>query len=378
MSWIDRRAKPAVRARHRWLAAAAGLPLLVLGVTGALLVYPDVPNQVVGQPTRASGPGVRPAAELLAAAHAALPAGDRVDRVQYPPHPGGLAVMGTTGKRQVTVDPHTGGVLEVLDRSADARHWVLELHVSLFAGGAGTWVTGLASVGLLLLAVSGVYLWWPRGGWRRHYFAVAVRAGRPRLVYDLHRVGGLYAAVPLLLIAGTGAGMAFYRPVEWAVYALTSSPHPAKAPTAVPVPTDGRPPLGPDEVIARAKEFAPGDLYRLYPPTAADRPYRVFLTPAHDRDTRFEEVRLVLDPYTGAVLHEDGPRTQSAGGRAMRWLLPLHYGTFGGPVTQLLWLFASLAPVLLAGTGLLIWWRKAAKRRAAARFTPPPVPEGVS
>jgi len=132
--------------------------------------------------------------------------------------------------------------------------------------------------------------------------------------------------------------------------------------------TGPKKPLAADEVVSVAKSHVPGtELYRLYPPKADNAPYRVFLLPAHDRDTRFEETRLVIDPYTGEILDEDGPKTMSAGDRAMRWLLPLHFGTFGGAVTKWLYVFVSLSPVLLTVTGTLTWLRHRAKQRQARK-----------
>ena len=48
----------------------------------------------------------------------------------------------------------------------------------------------------------------------------------------------------------------------------------------------------------------------------------------------------------------------------LRWVLPLHFGTFGGRATKLLYVAASLSPVLLAVTGLVLWRNRKRKQRA--------------
>lgn len=363
------RLKPLVRILHRVLAAAAALPLLVLAVTGALLVFPD-PLDRAAHGDRVSAPDAptRAASELIAAAQAAVPSGDRVVRMQYPKAPGDALDAQTRDGRLVVLDPSAARVLRVVEPGGfDLHRFLVRLHVDLFAGEAGSWVTALAAAALVLLVVSGVYLWWPRGKWAWHYFTVKFKAGRPRLTYDLHRAGGLYSSAVLLVIALTGVTMAFYGTVTPAVYRLTSSsPHPPE-PKSVAVPSSPRKPLSADEAVAAARAHVPGtDVYRLYPPKSPDAPYRVFLVPDHDRQKRLEETRLVIDPYTGAVLSEDGPRTHSAGDKVLRWLLPLHFGTFGGTATRVVYLVASLSPVLLAATGFLVWRKRARARRAAA------------
>jgi uncharacterized iron-regulated membrane protein len=362
------RIKPLVRVLHRVLAAAVGVPLMVLAVTGALLVFPEpIGRAVHGDRVADPYAPTRPASELIAAAHAALPPGDRVVRLQYPKAAGDAIDAQTKGERLVVLDPGTARVLRVVEPGGFDLHRVLvRLHVNLFAGETGEWVTAAAATALILLCVSGVYLWWPRGRWARHYFAVKWRGGGPRRTYDLHRAGGLYSSAVLVVIAFTGVVMSFYGTITPAIYRLTgSSPRPTE-PKTVAV-RAGVKPLSPDAAVTVARSHLPGtDVYRLYPPKSADAPYRVFLLPDHDRGKRLEETRLVIDSFTGAVLSEDGPRTHSAGDTAMRWLLPLHFGTFGGTATRVVWLVVSLSPVLLAATGFLIWQKRFRARRAAA------------
>jgi hypothetical protein len=44
--------------------------------------------------------------------------------------------------------------------------------------------------------------------------------------------------------------------------------------------------------------------------------------------------------------------------RTTRDLYPLHFGTFGGNVTRILWIIVGLAPAVLYVTGLLMWWNR--------------------
>lgn len=364
------RIKPIVRTLHLTLAVVAGVPLLVMSVTGALLVFPDPLDRAVhgDRVTDPADSSVKPASELIVAAQAVLPECDRVVRMQYPKAPGDTLVARTKEERTVVLDPATARVLRVVEVDGfDVHNFLVRLHVDLFAGKVGRWITGVTAVALILLCLTGLYLWWPRGWWAWHYLKVKLTSGRLRLNYDLHRASGLYSSAPLFVIAVTGATMAFQSFVTPAVYFLTGSSPKQPGPAKVVAATGPKKPLAVDEVVSVAKSHVPGaELCRLYPPKADDAPYRVFLLPAHDRQTRFEETRLVIDPYTGAILDEDGPRTMSAGDRAMRWLLPLHFGTFGGTTTRVIYVVVSICPVLLTATGFFVWRKRVRGRRASA------------
>lgn len=105
------RLKPWVRRAHLVLAAVAGIPLLVLAVSGALLVYPDTVRRVVHGDRYVSVPAgpVLPPSQLIASAEGHLPAGDKVVRIQYPSRPDGVLVRSTREGGLAVVDPYTAG-----------------------------------------------------------------------------------------------------------------------------------------------------------------------------------------------------------------------------------------------------------------------------
>lgn len=350
---------------HLCLAVAASLPLLVLAATGALLVFPEQTRRLAtGVDLRAQPDGGHlPPTKLIASVSAALPGDERISRLHYPVAPG--EVLWAEAERHiVAVDPSTGRVLKVEDVRGDIIRIVTALHVNLLAGEVGTWVTGLSAVVLMALCVTGLRLWWPVGRWGRSYFFVSLRRGSKRANFDLHRAAGFYGGLLLLVIALTGATMAFWEVVSPAAYWLTWSERTPDRPRAV-RPRDGNERVSPDPVLALALREHPGlEPRRLYLPADETKPYRVFLDPPGEHETRTNEVRLEIDPYTGLVLHEEGPRTMSRGDKLLRWVLPLHFGTFGGTATKLLYVVVSLSPVLLAATGLVMWRNRRRKQRA--------------
>lgn len=44
------------------------------------------------------------------------------------------------------------------------------------------------------------------------------------------------------------------------------------------------------------------------------------------------------------------------GDRVLNFFVPLHYGTFGGFPSRILYVFVGVAPLVLFVSGFLMWW----------------------
>jgi uncharacterized iron-regulated membrane protein len=72
-------------------------------------------------------------------------------------------------------------------------------------------------------------------------------------------------------------------------------------------------------------------------------------------------------PYTGKILQVQDSRTAKLGDRILHTFTPLHYRTFGGLPTRILYVFVGLAPLILFITGakmfgLRIWGQAKQKK----------------
>jgi uncharacterized iron-regulated membrane protein len=117
--------------------------------------------------------------------------------------------------REIYVDQYSGrgdagagaGSVEVLGQKELANQliWKIhEWHLNLGAGVAGGRIVFYVSIGLLGLAISGLYLWW-------HRRIFALRAGRlfSQTNYDLHRTLGFWSGVAMALFCRHGHQPAF-------------------------------------------------------------------------------------------------------------------------------------------------------------------------
>ena len=140
----------------------------------------------------------------MQAALAAFP-GAALHSYRLPQHSGDaalihLALADHGAMRDVFVAPQ-GKVLGSLDPDSRIIAFVRRLHGQLLLGPRGSWlVVELAASWAIVMVVTGLYLWWPRGRgagrvvWPRRRF----------LLRDLHAVTGFWVAGFVLLLLLTG------------------------------------------------------------------------------------------------------------------------------------------------------------------------------
>lgn len=364
---------------HRWLGLVAACWLVLLGLSGSLLAfYPEIdralnPDWATPQ---ASGPDA-PMQQVLDRARAAMP--DRFLHSVFPANgPQDVHHVWFTPSAQdqgrmweVLVDPVTTDVLGQREAvptlglsRRDLVNTVYTLHYNLLLGEAGSTLAGFVGLAALLSAISGLVLWWPRGGrtWRAQLGFKPGAAG-VRRHFDLHRAAGSYGWLPLVVVLFTGVTLTFPTQTEWLLGLGSGSAPPA--PPGLPAgPLDPR--VDADAVLARAVAHFPAARVRcLWLPQAAGPAWLVTLVEPQGVGLAGGRGELWVHPFDGSVLalhrHADASPVQAY----QSWELPLHNGSALGLPGRLLVCVLGLLPLCLAVTGLVIWWHKRRGRLAA-------------
>ena len=238
---------------HLLTGTLAGLVILVMSVTGVLLAFePQIVDYAERDFRRVTPPtpdgGRLPMDTILAKAEAARPA-IRPTAVVSWSEPGATVRVAFGRDDGVFVNPYTGELLGSGSRVHDAMHVIEDWHRWLGSRDVGRPYTGACNLAFLGLAISGLYLWWPRR-WTRHVlrgstlFDGSLR-GRAR-DWNWHNVIGFWCAPVLIVLTVTGAVMSY----QWAndlLYRLTGNePPPAAAGRAAEVarPRGARPEAG--------------------------------------------------------------------------------------------------------------------------------------
>ncbi len=294
-----------------------------------------------------------------------------------------------------------------------------------FEGGRraiGKAVAGACNLAFAFLAVSGLYLWWPRNwtwrGLRPSAIIIARLRGRAR-DWNWHNAIGLWTAPVLIVLTLTAVPISY----AWGnrlVYTLfgeeaPSRPGPPPAPekpplVIVPPYADARP-LGLDALVARAQDRLDGwaqITLRLdsgnarrrgdggragQSGDAGDRPRAQTPRPARERSAdgtdaavpaaaaftvresarwpRTATVQVHLDPYTGDLLRRDAFGDNTPARRFRVWTRFLHTGEALGWPGQLAAGLACLGALVLCYTGFALTWRRFFARKKSFPMTKP-------
>jgi uncharacterized iron-regulated membrane protein len=221
---------------HLAAGVIAGTVILIMSVTGTLLTFQQSVLRVIEREQRFVDPpagGVRLDVDtLLARVRSAMPeAQPTTVTLDSDPRVTASVALGTQGT--VFVNPYTGDVLGSGSPRARAFYrsvtsWHRYLSVEGEHRVTARAITGACNTAFLVLAASGLYLWWPRQWTARHIAAVALFRGGLRgkaRDFNWHNVIGLWSAPILIVLTMSGMVISY----TWAtnlVYTLTGSPRP--------------------------------------------------------------------------------------------------------------------------------------------------------
>ncbi len=273
-------------------------------------------------------------------------------------------------------NPYTGQVVPAQSEGLHAfLHALIDWHRWLGREGEqralGKAITGACNLAFGVLALTGLYLWWPRS-WRwtalrgTAWFRRGLR-GKAR-DFNWHNVTGFWTLPVLLVLIASGVVLSYRWAGELLFRAAGEPPPPPQQrgpPAAVPPPSPGASPLSLDALAAVAKARFPRwesvslRLGKRDAPAAA-----VSLTVREPQAwPRFATAQLTLDPFTGAVLEEESYATASPARKVRSWLRFLHTGEAFGLLGKALAAIASLGGALLVWTGLALSLRRFAAWR---------------
>ena len=347
---------------HLWLSLTFAAVILIACVTGAALVYRHEIDRTLNPALYKVTPGDvgwdavwRAVADRYPSTEGALIRGP-VDRVVYQ-----VEIGDDLLPFAVHVDPGTGQILGGRYPAQSLAGWLFLLHFNLFAGEPGHTIVGATGLALVVITLSGVWLWWPTI--RRFAFGFRIRWTRPFFVvnYDLHRVIGILSLPLVFVVSLTGAILIFYDVGGRLVHALFLTTPAGEEPPRVSDVADEEPsrsPLTLDQAATVAVRLAPGArASSMYVPGAVTEPVKIWLRTPGDIRPNVGSWHAWIDPASGEIVSAMVPANTSAAAHADEtWVIALHYGTFGGAPVRAVYAVAGVVPVVLLVTGVAHWW----------------------
>ena len=382
---------------HRWFGLGVAVFLFIAGLTGAVISWDHELDALLnpglyhahsakaGTPLGAPKSGLA-LANLVEATEPRL----RVTYVLTEAEPGHTITMrvapkfdASTGKpfelgyNQVAVDPVTGEIQgrrmsgQVSLSRENLMPFLYRLHYTMHLpdiGGfrLGTWLMGIVAIVWALDCFIALWLSFPRWKSWRKSLAFRWQDGGHKLTFDLHRSGGVWVWVLLLILAVTSISMNLTPQVMQPLVRMVSN----ITPTAF----DTRKRRKPDQV--QEPQMTREHIVDLALAEARQRGWRlpaggIFFSPGQGfygvgffeagndhGNAGLGNAWLYYDAATGAPAGERIPGSGSAGDLFMQAQFPMHSGRVLGLPGRILISLMGLVVAMLSVTGVIIWLRK--------------------
>ncbi len=367
--------------RWHFYAALYVLPFIViLSLTGAIHLFkPQIDRFEERAFQNLPVAGVASPNAQLDAALAAYP-GAQFHSYRLPERDGDAAMIHlglADGKtmRDVFASPQ-GHVLGSLDPETRIPLFVSRIHGELLIGRVGSWLVELAACWAIVMIVTGLYLWWPRGRGAAGVIWPRLSLGKRALWRDLHAVTGFWVAGLALVLLVSGlpwasvwgdAFQALRAEMGWVKGARNWSTG------AVPVHAEhdhaammkqqaaGAPLTSLSDMVAKARAEKLAFPVLVKPPGAPERhgaPHPMTWIVKSEAQNRPVIRAIEYDAASGREVSRRGFADKHPIDRVINYGIAWHEGALFGWVNQLIGLLTALALVALAVSGLVMWRRR--------------------
>ncbi|MEG4508365.1 PepSY-associated TM helix domain-containing protein [Microcoleus sp. F6_B4] len=345
---------------HSIIGIFLGLIFVISGLTGSAIVFREEADRALNQKLMQVTPQPKKASidRIFDAVGQAYP-NLRSSFIRFPKTRDATysfsGLLPDKNHLEVFVNPYTAKVLgsRIVERSL--INFLHTLHYTLLLKTPGHMAMGFVGILLLLTTLTGTLLW---TGWRnlKIGFKIRWRAPAPLLNYDLHNVGGILTTILLSILAVTGSA------IIAAQFLLAGGGGGGDVPAAKPVPD--RTPIALSKLLPKADAALPGGKIS-YVQFPEDLGNKLVITKSfpEQKTGRFDFSTVEVDRFTGKILKAEKVLSPNPVFKVLLVVVNLHYGTFGGIFTRILYIFIGLMPAVLLITGLAMWkrrrWQKA-------------------
>lgn len=338
---------------HRWFGLIAGFYFVLLGLSGSFLVYEDDLHDIYDAKMRIS-PVSTEAPSLSGLVQAlrdhlgdpnAVP-----NRLNIPERDNANAIFRVERKvdgekKQLTVfgDPASLKITGEEFYRDTISGFVFVFHHDLFWGSTGRTIMGVSGTLMLILLVTGLYLWWPKKGRWKDAFKFGRMKNAYQTNFEIHRVIGFYSLVLMILITFTGV---FISKPNWFI----DVPKPPKRAEGAEAPV-----IDFKAIETKLREIG-------FPTRGLS--FRV--------DAKTGIVGVTASGAGRVTLTASGEESLDAGAKphpVRQWNRDVHGGAFWGELGRLLVFISGILPLVFYISGFYIWRKKSGSKKGKASAT---------
>ncbi len=390
---------------HWFLGISAGLILSIMGTTGAIFSYEKQIIRAISphsfEVSAQNRPTLTPT-QLYQQINAQFPDKKIKSLTVTSSNTEAASVNFDNGSRHGetrTVNPYTAQLLPQANGEGffklveNIHRWLaLGEFAKLWSDTPDQWreygkqLTGISAIALIYFVLSGIYLRWPRKSSLKEWFVVKKNLTGRSFLWNLHAVVGTWVLIFFLLLTLTGLTWSYgwYRNAAFAVMGVEDAKK-REAPQAM----AGKPKRNGERAPAQQRQVIPVD-------SMLDQSWKVFnkqinsystanfkipergntleisfvdAIPQHERARNVLKYNVAKQQVEELSFYKDKPLNE----KIMTSMLPVHRGSFFGPVWQFLTMLAALSMPLFFITGWMLYLkrRKQKKSTKAAQQTLP-------
>ena len=359
---------------HLYLGLSLGLLFVLAGLTGSLLVFYVELDEIINPKLQISVTQAQKQVQAYETVFQAIrkshPERNAAWRLEMPRNKQAMLMARyykpiekvnlSFAPLIVWINPYSAEVISSRFWGDFVMTWLFDLHYALLLDQTGKTLMGIAGILLLILIVTGIYLWWPRSDKLRQALSIKRRASRPRFVFDLHKTNGVYSFLILFILIVSGVILELPAVFKPAINYL-SPLYQAKTKESQCQNECFR--ITVDQAVSIAMKVYPETILRwIETPEDQNGTYKIMLYQQGESSFRFPKTMVWINQYNGAVLSIRNPRLENNGDMFINWLHPLHNGEIAGMTGRLLVFISGFIPLILFVTGIIRWLQK---RRAA-------------
>ncbi len=330
--------------------------LINLSISGALLVFgKEIQNNIQPEYWQVKPQAnFLPLSQLISIAEAST--GHSVNRVQLAPEKDKAWQFQLNDGQQLSINPFNGDILHHYLEEDSFYGFVMAWHRWLLLRDEANEkplkiVVSIISLLLIIEMLIGLTLWLkPKNRLKR--LKINLKA-KPRVkYYQLHTVVGVFAFIPLLLIAVSGIAFNWQSQIKWGVEALiTQSVEQIQHPSIA----ESEQKLQLDLAFSRGIEsMAQGELFRVYLPVD-DQALKLRVKMPGEF---FAYSWVWINPYSGEVIKTYDASTANLATRIWNFKYTFHIGNFLGTGFKFFWLLVALLPGAFSVTGLWLFFKR--------------------